>query len=56
MRSGLGIHRMEKNLMRKFVAVTTMLLIVSAAPSARAADAMKLYQALINKQPERVVS
>jgi len=54
MRSGLGIHRMEKNLMRKLVAVTTMLLIVSAAPNARAADAMKLYQALLNKQPEQM--
>ncbi len=45
---------MEKNLMRKFVAMTTMLLIVSAAPNARAADALKLYQALLNKQPERM--
>jgi len=50
----VGIQRKEKNLMRKFVAVTTMLLIVSAAPNARAADGMKLYQALLNKQPERM--
>jgi hypothetical protein len=43
---------MDKGLMRKFVAVTAMLLIVSAAPNARAADAMKLYQALLTRQPE----
>ncbi len=54
LRSGLRIHRMEKNLTRKLVAVTTMLLIVSAAPNARAADAMKLYQALLNTQLERM--
>ncbi len=50
LRRGLGIHRMEKNLMLKFVAVTAMLLIVSASPNARADDAMKLYQALLTKQ------
>jgi hypothetical protein len=42
-------------MMRKLFAVITMLLIVSAAPNARAAaDAMKLYQALLNKQPEQM--
>jgi hypothetical protein len=45
---------MEKNLMRKFVAVTAMLLMVSAASNARAVDAMKLYQALLTKQPEQM--
>jgi len=40
--------------MRKFIALATMLLIVSAAPTLLAADAMKLYQALLNTQPERM--
>jgi len=40
--------------MRKFLALTTMLLIVGTAPNALAADAMKLYQALLSQQPERM--
>src|ERR1700733_3666559 len=44
----------EKNLMRNFVVVITMLLIVSAAPNARADDATKLYQALLTKPMERL--
>jgi len=54
LRSGLGIRRMKKNLMRKFVVVTTLLLIVSAAPKARADDATKLYQALLTKPPAQM--
>jgi hypothetical protein len=52
--SGLGIPRMEKNLMRKFLALTAMLMIVSAAPNARADDASNLYQALLSKQLEQM--
>jgi hypothetical protein len=40
--------------MRKFIALTTILLIVSAVPNVLAADAMKLYQALLNTQPARM--
>lgn len=54
LRSGLGIHRLKKNLMRKFVVVITLLLIVSAAPNARADDATKLYQALLSKRPKHM--
>ena len=36
--------------MRKLLAVTAMLLIVSAVPNARADDANNLYQALLSKQ------
>jgi hypothetical protein len=52
--SEMRISRVEKNLMRKFLAVTAMLLIVSAAPNARADDATNLYQALLSKQLEQM--
>src|ERR1700691_4504430 len=52
--SGLRIPGLEKNLMRKFLAVIAMLLIVSAAPTARADDATNLYQALLSKQFEQM--
>ena len=44
----------KKNLIRKFVAVTALLVIVGAASNARADDATKLYQALLTKQLERL--
>ena len=40
--------------MRKFLALTTMLLIVGTAPNALAADAMRILQALLSQQPERM--
>jgi len=40
--------------MRKFLAVTAMLLIVSAVPEARADDATNLYQALLGNQLEQM--
>ena len=40
--------------MRKFLAVTAILLIVSAAPNARADDATNLYRALLSKQLEQM--
>jgi hypothetical protein len=40
--SGMGVPRVERTPMRKFLAVTAMLLIVSAAPEARADDATNL--------------
>jgi hypothetical protein len=52
--SGTGIRRVEKNLIRKFLAVVAMLLIFSAAPKARADDATNLYQALLTKQLEQM--
>jgi hypothetical protein len=51
---GMGVPRVERNLMRKFLAVTAMLLIVSAAPEARADDATNLYQALLSNQLEQM--
>jgi hypothetical protein len=51
---GMGILHLERNLMRKFLAITVMLLIVSPAANARANDATNLYQALLSKQLEQM--
>jgi hypothetical protein len=40
--------------MRNILVVTAMLLLISAAPNARADDATKLYAALLSTQPEQM--